>query len=149
MTVNCAVCSHSLFTATTITEGPVSLTALVGTNAQFHCAGTGNYLVWEVDGLVFDHPNILARGITTVTLPSSGTVQSNLTVPATSENNGTTVRCVVQSLSSTPVISSNATLTILPGELKPKSIEDYSDFFSIHFANKNDYASWAETRGIR
>ena len=33
------VCSHSLCTATTITEGPVSVTALVGTNAQFHCAG--------------------------------------------------------------------------------------------------------------
>ena len=95
----------------------MSVTALVGTNVQFHCAGTGNYLVWDVDGLASDHPDILARGITTVTLPSSGTVQSNLTVPATSVNNGTTVRCVVTSLFSTPVISSNATLTILPGEL--------------------------------
>ena len=83
------VCSHSLSTATTITEGPVSVTALVGTNAQFHCAGTGNYLVWVVDGLQANHPDILAHGITTVTLPSSaGTVQSILTVPATSENNG-------------------------------------------------------------
>ena len=100
-----------------ITEGPVSVTALISTNAQFHCAGTGTYLVWEVDGLAPDHPDILARGITTVTLPSSGTVQSNLTVPATSENNGTTVRCVVRvSVYSTPAISSNATLNILPGE---------------------------------
>ena len=52
------VCCHSLFTATTITEGPVSVTALVGTDAQFHCAGTGNYLVWEVDGLALNHPDI-------------------------------------------------------------------------------------------
>ena len=101
-----------------ITEGPVSVTALVGTNAQFHCAGTGNYLVWEVDGLQADHPDILARGITTVTLPSSGTVQSNLTVPATSVNNGTTVRCAISvSPFSTPAISNYATLTVLPGEI--------------------------------
>ena len=76
--------SYILFIA--ITEGPVSVTALIGTNAQFHCAGTGNYLVWEVDGLALNHPDILARGITDVTPSSSGTVQSTLTVPATSEN---------------------------------------------------------------
>ena len=45
MQVNCCeeklivVYSHSLCTATTITEGPVSVMALVGTNAQFHCTG--------------------------------------------------------------------------------------------------------------
>ena len=100
-----------------ITEGPVSVTALIGTNAQFHCAGTGNYLVWEVDGLQANHPDILARGITVVTPSSSGTVQSNLTVPATSENNGTTVRCAISvSLFSTPAISNYSALTVLPGE---------------------------------
>ena len=35
-----------------------------------YCAGTGNYLVWEVDELQADYPDILACG---VTLPSSGT----------------------------------------------------------------------------
>ena len=101
-----------------ITEGPVSVTALIGTNAKFHCAGTGNYLVWVVDGLAPSHPDILlARGITVVTLPSSGTVQSNLTVPATSVNNGTTVQCGVSvSAFSIPVISNYSTLTVLPGE---------------------------------
>ena len=95
----------------------MSVTALVGTNAQFHCAGTGNYLVWEVDGLAPDHPDILARGITVVTLPSSGTVQSNLTVPATSENNGTTVRCAIGvSPFSLTAISNYSTLAVLPGE---------------------------------
>ena len=54
------------------------MTALIGTNAQFHCAGTGNYLVWDVDGLQANHPDILAREITAETLPSSGTVQSNI-----------------------------------------------------------------------
>ena len=100
-----------------ITEGPVSVTALIGTNAQFHCAGTGNYLVWEVDGLQADHPDIIARGICEVTLPSSGTVQSNLTVPATSVNNGTTVRCAIGvSQFSLTAISNYSTLTVLPGE---------------------------------
>ena len=113
------VCSHSLSTATTITEAPVSVTALVGTNAQFHCAGTGNYLVWEVDGLQADHSNISARGITSDTTTESGTVQSTLTVPATSVNNGTTVRCGISvSLFSTPAISNYSNLTVLPGELK-------------------------------
>ena len=98
-----------------ITEDPVSVTALqVGTNAQFHCAGTGNYLVWEVDGLQPDHSNIFARGITVVTLPSSGTVQSNLTVPATSVNNGTTVQCAIGVCLT--AISNYSTLTVLPGE---------------------------------
>ena len=101
---------------THVTEGPVSVTALVGTNAQFHCTGTGNHLVWDVDGLQADHPDILARGITVVTLPFSGTVQSNITVPATSENNGTTVRCAISALFSTPVLSNYSTLTVLPGE---------------------------------
>ena len=90
------------------------MTALIGTNAQFHCAGTGNYLVWEVDGLQSDHANISSRGITAST---TGTVQSILTVPATSVNNGTTVRCAISvSPFSTPAISNYSMLTVLPGE---------------------------------
>ena len=95
----------------------MSVTALIGTTAHFHCAGTGNYLVWEVDGLALNHPDILARGISDVTPSSSGTVQSNLTVPATSENNGTTVRCAIGvSQFSFTAISNYSTLTVLPGE---------------------------------
>ena len=101
-----------------ITKSPLSVTAMGGKNAQFHCAGTGNHLVWEVDGLQVGNVDILARGITVVTLPSSGTVQSNLTVPATSVNNGTTVRCgIYVSYFSTPAISNYSTLTVLPGEM--------------------------------
>ena len=104
----------------------MSVTALVGTNAQFHCAGTGNYLVWEVDGLQIGNSDLMSRGITEHTILSSGTVQSNLTVPATSENNGTTVRCAISvSLFSTPAISNYSTLTVLPGELT-KSMNDTS-----------------------
>ena len=96
----------------------MSVTALIGgINAQFHCAGTGNYLVWEVDGLQDDHVNVLARGITAARNTFSGTVHSTLYVPATSVNNGTTVRCAISvSLFSTPAISNYSTLTVLPGE---------------------------------
>ena len=105
-------------TATTITENPVSVTALIGTNAQFHCAGTGNYLAWEVDGLQADHSKISAHGITSNTTTDSGIVQSTLTVPATPVNNGTIVRCAIRlSLISPPVVSNYSTLTVLPGKL--------------------------------
>ena len=92
------------------------MTALGGTNAVFHCAGSGAAVAWEVDGLSLNHQNIVNRGITDHTVASSGTVQSNLTVPATSVNNGTTVRCYIgSSLLSLTVVGNYSTLTILPG----------------------------------
>ena len=127
--VACFIFMSSLFVhaaTSSISKAPVSVTTLVGTNAQFHCAGTGNILVWVVDGLQTGNSDIVSRGITEHTILSSGTVQSNLTVPATSENNGTTVRCAISvSLFSTPAISNNSTLTVLPGELT-KSMDDAS-----------------------
>ena len=89
------------------------MTALVGTNAHFHCAGTGNYLLWYLNGLQADHSN---HGISSDTKTGSDTVQSTLTVLATSENNGTTVRCAIGVLFGTAVISNYSTLTVLPGE---------------------------------
>lgn len=102
-----------------ITEGPVSVTdAMIGTNVHFHCAGTGGMLLWTVDGFYHHYKPIVDRGITAVTVPSSNnTVQSTLTVPATSVNNGTTVQCSIHnSLLGSVAFSNNATLTVLPGE---------------------------------
>ena len=98
-----------------ITKSPVSVTTLGGTNALFHCAGSGFNILWKVDGFPMTDQNVLDRGITDNTVSSSGTVQSNLTVPATLENNGTTVQCIV--LYPGEVTSNTATLTVLPGEL--------------------------------
>ena len=97
------------------TEGPVSVTTLEGMNALFYCNGSGIVLVWEVDGLPLNHQNIVNRGITANTMSSSGTVQSTLTVPATSVNNGTTVRCAISSalFGGVQVVSNYSTLTIL------------------------------------
>ena len=95
----------------------MSVTTLGGTNAQFHCNGSGTVLAWGVDGLPLNHQNIVDREITEHTVvSSSGTVQSTLTVPATSENNGTTVRCFIgQSLFSLTLVGNSSTLTVLPG----------------------------------
>ena len=94
----------------------MSVSALVGENALFHCNGSGVivHVEWIVDELSATDISITARGITRHTVSSSGTVQSTLTVPATSVNNGTTVQCVLYPGS---VTSNNATLTVLPGEL--------------------------------
>ena len=106
---------QSVFYSLALTEGPVSVSALVGGNALFHCSGSGFTIVWIVDGLNALNKNITDRNVTQHTLtPSSGTVQSTLTVPATQENNVTTVQCV---LYPGEVTSNNATLTVLPGEL--------------------------------
>ena len=92
------------------------MTALIGTAAQFHCAATGYILTWLVDGLLHDNPTIIARGVSVVTRPGvSGSIQSNLTVPATLENNGTSVQCAITSLTSVPALSDPATLRVLPG----------------------------------
>ena len=89
---------------------------LGGTNAQFHCIGSGNVLAWEVDGLPNNDQSVVDREITEHTISSSGTVQSTLTVPATSENDGTTVRCFIgSSLFSLTLVGNSSTLTVLPG----------------------------------
>ena len=93
----------------------MSRTALVGQTIQFHCAGYGNGLVWKVDGFIGNNPRVLARGISAATRILSGKAQSNLTVPATSGNNGTTVQCVIGS-SSSLAFSNYSTLSVLLGK---------------------------------
>ena len=95
----------------------MSVSALIGENALFHCNGSGIFAIWKVDGLSNQNPSIINRGITQHTVStSSGTVLSTLTVPATLVNNDTTVQCVIYP---GEVTSNNATLTVLPipGEL--------------------------------
>ena len=55
---------YSLFHSLALTEGPVSVSALVGENALFHCTGSGFTIAWIVDGsLVKLIPALLDRGI--------------------------------------------------------------------------------------
>ena len=96
----------------------MSVSVLVGENALFHCAGSDGVvtLEWIVDGYLVTDTIIVERRITYDTVSSGTIFKSTLTVPATLVNNGTTVHCIVLSLSGS-VNSSDATLTILPGEL--------------------------------
>ena len=94
----------------------MSVSALVGQNALFHCNGSGVVIQWIANGVYVTEtdPVIVDRGISSTSAILSGTIQSTLTVPATSVNNGITVQCVLYPGS---VTSNNATLTVLPGEL--------------------------------
>ena len=107
--------------------GPVSVSALIGENAVFYCNGSGAIIQWIVDGVYATHSNITARGIAIHTETLAGnTLQSTLTVPATLENNGTTVQCV---LFPGEVTSNKANLTVLPGKINTyTSVECPSDF---------------------
>ena len=90
------------------------MSALIGENAVFYCNGSGAIIQWIVDGVYATHSNITARGIVIhIETLSGNTLQSTLTVPATLENNGTTVQCIVFP---SEVTSDIATLTVLPGE---------------------------------
>ena len=109
---DCAIIMHL---TTVITEEPQSVTALVGTVAQFNCTVTGNHLHWVVDGLSLEDSSIKDRGISAETNRVSGGTHSTLTVPATPENNAMSILCGIYFNISVPVLSDNATLTVLPG----------------------------------
>ena len=100
----------------------MSLTVFPGMKAQFQCNGSGDYLSWEIDGLSVHDATVKKRGITAVTVSSSGTVQSYLTVPATSVNNGTTVRCAIGVSTNMPVISNYSNLVVLSGTCRYPSL---------------------------
>ena len=104
------------YTCKVIVNHPVSLIVLPGMDAHFYCSGIGEIVIWEVDGLPQNNAEIKGRGIRAVTNTSSGTVQSTLTVPATSVNNGTIVRCGIRtSLTSITVVSNYSMLIVLSG----------------------------------
>ena len=95
-----------------ITEGPVSVSALIGEYTQFHCAAIGaDIIAWKVDDLFATDIRITDRAIFHTT---PVTAQSSLTIQATIENNGTTVQCV---LYPGEVTSNTGILTVLSGEL--------------------------------
>ena len=96
------------------------MTVLVGTDAQFHCAGTGQFLNWLLDGVLYQSNNNQVPYDNTE--PTESGVQSNLTVPATLEKNGTSVKCAIHTLSSVPVCSDEARLTVLPGMFQQLSL---------------------------
>lgn len=100
-----------------ITEQPQSVTVVVGGEATFQCAGIGDYVIWNVNGKIYQEADQTEFFVTRETV--SGIQHCNLTIPTTSaENNGTTVQCIMTTfLPSSSVSSDNATLIVLPGKL--------------------------------
>ena len=73
--------------------------------------------MWIVDGSLHYYQNVVVRGISAHVVPFPSSLESTLTVPATPENNGLTVQCIIQS-TLLRSYSRCCTLTVLPGELE-------------------------------
>ena len=76
---------------------PLSYTARLDRAGTFHCAVTGsNIISWYVDRTPSRYPSVRSRGIfaSPVTSINATWIQSNLTVPATFENDGISINCV-------------------------------------------------------
>ena len=91
------------------------MTALIGTAAQFRCAGTGDLINWRVDGILSTDNRVTSRGIYEDLETDANFFQSTLTVPAIPGNNNTSVQCVITSITNGSMFSAPATLTVLPG----------------------------------
>ena len=98
---------------------PLAFNASQGSVTTFHCSVTGtNSLLWRVDNEVLLDANN-NRGIR-VTQPVAvigiaGSFQSNLTIPATPENDGSAVQCVAAMIPGSTVLSRNATYQVQGG----------------------------------
>ena len=80
----------------TVVITPLSYTARLGNVGIFHCAVTGsNIISWYINGLPSGYPSVRRRGIFTSRATSINTtwIKSNLTIPATWENNGVSIDC--------------------------------------------------------
>ena len=95
-----------------ITLAPLSMTALLYELANFTCEGTGDILLWSVQGNSPVDPSNQDREISITTNNISVDVWSSvLTIRALPINDGVTVACTILSESLT-FISRGATLTI-------------------------------------
>ena len=75
----------------------MSYTARLDSAGTFHCAVTGsNRISWYVDSTPSLYPSIRNRGILTspVTAINATWIQSNLTVPATFQNDKSSINCI-------------------------------------------------------
>ena len=100
----------------TASVSPLAVNASQGSVTTFHCSVTGAVaLLWRVDNIVLSGMNrLIDRGITfsEPVEESPGSFQSNLTMPATPENDGSVVQCLALVVVGTNMISPNATYRV-------------------------------------
>ena len=95
---------------------PLAVNASQGSVTTFHCSVTGaDSLLWRVDNIVVSSMNrLIDRGITfsESVEESPGSFQSNLTISATPENDGSVVQCLAFVVVGANMISLNATYRV-------------------------------------
>ena len=95
---------------------PFAVNASQGSVTTFQCSVTGAVaLLWEVDNIVLSSMNrLIDRGITfsESVEESPGSFQSNLTIPATPENDGSVVQCLAVVVVGANIFSLDATYRV-------------------------------------
>ena len=76
---------------------PVTKVAYLGQNANFHCSISSQFLVWRVDEIQAQLPQIQARNISHV-FSGAHSESSTLTILATKQNNNSEIVCIQQHL---------------------------------------------------
>ena len=93
---------------------PLAFNASQGSVTTFHCSVTGaTTLFWQVDNeLLLGVNNNRGIMFTQPVAGTAGSFQSNLTVPATPENDGSAVHCVAAMILGSSVLSRTATYRV-------------------------------------
>ena len=95
---------------------PLAVNASQGSVTTFHCSVTGAVaLLWRVDNIVLSSMNrLIDRGIlfSDSVEESPSSFQSNLTISATPENDGSLVQCVAVVVVGANIFSLNATYRV-------------------------------------
>ena len=81
--------------ATQFDQIPQTRVIYMGQNAQFHCTVSSQFLVWRVDEIQAQLPEIQARNISH-DFSGSFSESSTLTVLATKQNNNSEIVCIQQ-----------------------------------------------------
>lgn len=99
---------------------PLSL--VVSQNAEnghaFRCTGPGaERLDVRIDGTAFEDEDILNRGVIVSSDDSTpGIIISTITIPATIENNDTSIRCISINFTSSDILSSSTATYLVQGQ---------------------------------
>ena len=95
---------------------PLSFNASLNSTTLFECTVTeANRADWQINGLPFESTQISDRGIKVVFMSIDsipGAYQSNLSIPATAENNETMIECFAVNFSTPSVWSPIATYLV-------------------------------------
>ena len=81
---------------------PLEFIASEGSATIFHCSVTNaNALLWRVDTIVLPNSRITERNITGPTTTGENNFQSQITIPATLENDNSSIQCIASTLDGT------------------------------------------------